>query len=112
MRTDAIEVEERRLEGVEHLEDYPWFKERHRVFPAVFENRQHQRIIDLSAGVGCSAVRIKEKYNSDIICTDITPTCLRILRKLGLTTVSFDIDDPSEPFPYPGRSMSQRGGAD
>jgi SAM-dependent methyltransferase len=105
VRTDAIEVEERRLTGIEGLEDYPWFKERHRVFPAVFEDREHTRIIDLSAGVGCSAVRIRDQYRGDITCNDITPTCLRILKKLGLKTVSFSIDDPSAPFPYPDDSF-------
>jgi len=100
MRTDAIEVEERRLKGIEDIRDYPWFKERHRVFPAVFENRRHKKIIDLSAGVGCAALRIKEHYNGEIICNDITPSCLRILNKLGLPTVSFNIDDPASPFPF------------
>lgn len=105
MRTDAIDVEEGRLQGIGGLDDYPWFKERHRVFPAVFEDRQHKKIIDLSAGVGCSAIRVKELYHNDIVCNDVTPTCLRILGQAGLTTVSFDIDDPSAPFPYPDGSF-------
>lgn len=100
MRTDAIEVEESRLQGVDDLDDYPWFKERHRVFPAVFENRSHKRIVDLSAGVGCSAVRIKDGYNADILCNDITPTCLKVLSKQGLRTCSFSVDDPQSPFPF------------
>jgi len=101
MRTDAIEIEERRLKGIEDIQDYPWFKERHRVFPAVFENRQHKKLIDLSAGVGCAAVRIRDQYDGEIICNDITPACLKILKKLGLATVSFNIDDPAVPFPFP-----------
>jgi SAM-dependent methyltransferase len=105
MRADAIEVEEARLVGIESLDDYPWFKERHRVFPAVFEGRDHKRIIDLSAGVGCSAIRVKELYGADIICNDVTPTCLKVLGRLGLSTVSFDIDDASAPFPYPDDSF-------
>ncbi len=105
MRSDAIAVEERRLEGIEELADYPWFKERHRIFPAVFENRSHERIIDLSAGVGCAAIRVKEQYNDGIICNDITPTCLKVLRKLGLNTVSFSLDDPGSPFPFPDASF-------
>jgi SAM-dependent methyltransferase len=100
VRADAIEVEESRLVGIEDLGDYPWFKERHRIFPAVFEDRGHKRIIDLSAGVGCAAIRIKEQYNPDIVCNDITPTCLKVLRKSGLNTVSFSIDEPDAPFPY------------
>jgi SAM-dependent methyltransferase len=105
MRTDAIEVEEGRLEGIETLDDYPWFKERHRVFPAVFEDREHKEIIDLSAGVGCAAIRVKEQYNEDITCNDITPTCLKVLRKLGLNTISFSLDDPGTPFPLPDASF-------
>jgi SAM-dependent methyltransferase len=100
MRHDSIEVEEHRLTGVEKIEDYRWFKERHRVFPAVFENRNHKRVIDLSAGVGCAAKRIKELYNAEIICNDIAPTCLKVLNQLGLKTVSFNIDDPETHFPF------------
>lgn len=100
MRTDSIDIEERRLTGIEKLDDYPWFKERHRVFPAVFEHRNHKRIIDLSAGVGCAAYRIKKYYRAEIICNDISPTCLKVLNDLGLKTVSFNIDDPGTSFPF------------
>lgn len=101
MRADAIEIEERRLEGIEDIRDYRWFKERHRIFPAVFEDRHHKKIIDLSAGVGCAARRIRDQYSTDIVCNDITPTCLKVLRKLDLETVSFSIDDLDVPFPFP-----------
>jgi len=104
-KADAIEVEESRLEGLEDLSDYPWFKERHRVFPAVFENRNHERIIDLSAGVGCAAIRVKEQYNDSIVCNDITPTCLKVLDRLGLETVSFSLDEPESPFPFADSSF-------
>ncbi len=100
MRKDAIIIEEGRLKGIKSIEDYPWFKERHRVFPSIFEARNHKKIIDLSAGVGCAARRIKEHYEAEIICNDITPTCLDILKQLGLPTVSFNIDDPDSPFPF------------
>src|SRR5574342_272963 len=92
MRNDAIELEESRLQGIEKLEDYPWFKDRHRVFPRVFENRQHKRILDSSAGVGCTGKRIKDNYPADLVCNDISPTCVKILRDLGICTMSFDID--------------------
>jgi SAM-dependent methyltransferase len=101
MRTDAIQVEETRLDGIKDIEDYPDFHERHRVFPAVFEDRQHKRVLDISAGVGCAAKRIRENYTAELLCNDIDPTCLGILRKLGLPSVSFDIDDPEQPFPFP-----------
>ncbi len=35
--TNAIELEERRLAGIENIEQYPSVHERHRVFPAIFE---------------------------------------------------------------------------
>jgi len=100
LREDAIQIEETRLDGINDIQDYPYFHERHRVFPAVFENRQHKRILDVAAGVGCAAQRIQEKYPADLLCNDISPTCLRILRKLGLPTVSFDIDDSELHFPF------------
>lgn len=101
MRKDAIPIEETRLDGINAIEDYPDFHERHRAFPAVFENRQHKRLLDIAAGVGCAAQRVQENYPADLLCNDISPTCLRILRGLGLPTVSFDIDDPELDFPFP-----------
>jgi len=101
MRDDAIELEESRLQGIEALDEYPWFKDRHRIFPAVFENRNHRKILDLSAGVGCTAQRIRSDYHAELLCNDISPTCLRILHQLGLPAVSFDIDDKSASFPLP-----------
>jgi SAM-dependent methyltransferase len=101
MKEDQIKIEESRLTGLEDVKDYKWIKERHRIFPAVFENRQHQRILDLSAGVGILASRIKNQYPSYIICNDISPTCLKILRKNGLQTLSFDLDNPHSAYPFP-----------
>ena len=98
---DAVRLEETRLRGIKEIQDYPAFHERHRVFPAVFENRQHKRILDIAAGVGCAAQRIQDNYPADMICNDISPTCLRILDKLGIPTVSFDIDDDERAFPFP-----------
>lgn len=100
MGNDAIELEESRLQGIEKLEEYPWFKDRHRVFPGVFENRKHKRILDSSAGVGCVGKRINDYYPAELVCNDISPTCIKILRDLGLHTMSFDIDDVSKPFPF------------
>ncbi|HEX3051824.1 MAG TPA: class I SAM-dependent methyltransferase [Aggregatilineaceae bacterium] len=100
MVRDAIQLEERRLEGVDSIEQYPSFHERHRIFPALFEDRHHQHIIDFSAGVGCAAERIKNGYPADLICNDITPAALAILQKLGLNTVSFDLDNDQTPYPF------------
>ena len=46
MREDAIEIKKGRLKGINDTEDYPWFMERHEVFPAVFENCEPHKIID------------------------------------------------------------------
>jgi SAM-dependent methyltransferase len=100
MRKDAIKLEETRLQGIRNIEDYPDFHERHRVFPAIFEDRQHKKILDIAAGVGCAAQRVQEGYPADLLCNDITPACLNILKKLGLSTISFDIDDEEKPFPF------------
>jgi SAM-dependent methyltransferase len=100
MRKDATQVEEKRLEGIQTIDDYPSMHERHRIFPEIFENRKHKRILDIAAGVGCAARRIHENYLGQIICNDITPTCLRVLRQQGLNVVSFDIDNDDIAFPY------------
>jgi SAM-dependent methyltransferase len=95
-----VELEEKRLTGVETIEDYSSFHERHRVFPLVFEDRGHHRILDSSAGVGCAAQRIRDNYPAELVCNDISPTCLRLLNDLGLSTVSFDLDAPEEAYPF------------
>jgi SAM-dependent methyltransferase len=100
MRKDATQVEEMRLQGIEKIEDYPSFHERHRIFPAIFGERKHKRILDVAAGVGCAARRIHDLYPAEIFCNDITPTCLRVLKQQGLNVVSFDIDNDDTPFPY------------
>lgn len=101
MRKDAIVLEEARLRGIDDIADYPIWKERHRVFPAVFEDRQHRRVLDVAAGVGCAAQRISAQYPAEVVCNDISPTCLRIMRRAGLQTVSFDLDDDTAPYPFP-----------
>lgn len=101
MRKDATDVEESRLQGVESIENYPSFHERHRIFPGVFDGRNHKRILDVAAGVGCAARRIHDNYPAEMVCNDIAPTCLRVLEQQGLRTVSFDIDDDATVFPFP-----------
>ncbi len=100
MTKTAVRLEETRLQGIKNIEDYPDFHERHRVIPAIFENRQHKRILDVAAGVGAAACRIKENYPAELLCNDITPTCLAMLKKQGIPTISFDLDgEQSYPFP-------------
>ena len=101
MRKDATNVEEGRLQGIEKIEDYPSFHERHRIFPEIFNGRNHKRILDIAAGVGCAARRIHDGYSDgEILCNDITPTCLQVLKQQGLNTISFDIDDDTSVFPF------------
>ena len=100
MRRDAIPLEEERLQGIDDIDQYPWFKERHRIFPAAFEERQHRKVLDIAAGVGCAAKRIQDNYPAVVWCNDVSPTCLSLLQRLGLRTVSFDLDDPDLTFPF------------
>jgi SAM-dependent methyltransferase len=103
MRKDAKNVEESRIQDVEKLEDYPSFHERHRVFPAIFEDRKHERILDIAAGVGVAARRIHDMYLESIVCNDVSDSALRLLRQQGLNTISFDIDDEDFSFPFPDK---------
>jgi SAM-dependent methyltransferase len=100
VRKDAVSVEEGRLLDVESFEDYQILKERHRVFPAIFEDRGHRKILDVAAGVGVSTQRIRDNYPASLMCSDITPKCLRILSRLEIPTVCFDIDDHAASFPF------------
>lgn len=99
MTNVAIQLEEERLGGITDIEEYPAFHERHRVFPELFEMRGHRRVLDIAAGVGAIAKRISERYPAELICNDISPTCQKLLHKMGLKTVQFDID-ALEPFPF------------
>ena len=92
MEKEAIRLEEKRLEKIKEITQYPSFHERHRIFPEVFENREHKRILDVAGGVGIVGKRIKDQYKAEVLCNDISPTCLKIMQGLGLKTVSFDID--------------------
>lgn len=105
MRKDAIKLEEARVADSNHPEAYPPFKERHRLFPAIFENRQHHRILDLAAGVGYVTQRLLAGYPANVICHDIDPSCLNILHKTGAPTLSFDIDNNDLAFPFTSGSF-------
>lgn len=105
MRDEAIGLEEDRLKNVQAIQDYGQLHERHRVFPEIFEDRKHRNILDISAGVGIVGKNISMKYPAEIVCNDISPKCIEIMKGLGLNTVSFDLDDPSAPFPFPDESF-------
>jgi ubiquinone/menaquinone biosynthesis C-methylase UbiE len=101
MRADSRGLEAERLAGVESLDGYDWFHERHRAFPAIFEDRRHRRILDVAAGMGVIARRIRDQYPHELlVCNEAGAPCLKSLRALGLTTSSFDLDDPAVSFPF------------
>ncbi|KAA0209577.1 hypothetical protein EDM80_14640 [bacterium] len=72
MRKDAITIEESRVADEQASLAFPPFKERHRVFPAIFENRNHKKILDLAAGVGYVTQRVLEQYPAKIISHDLS----------------------------------------
>ncbi len=104
MRNDAQSLEDGRLSGLD-LETYPWYHERHRIFPEIFEAGRYKRVIDISAGVGIVAKRIKEMYGCSVIANDISAESLKSLRLLNLDTTSFDLDDPNIFFPFEDESF-------
>lgn len=95
----AIALEEDRLRNISGVEDYDMIHERHRIFPALFEDRNHKRILDISAGVGIVADRIKNKYSAELLCNDLSPKALSILQKNGHKTISFDLDQDGKTYP-------------
>lgn len=95
----AIVLEEERLNHISGVEDFDMFHERHRIFPALFEDRNHKKIIDISAGIGAVAERVNTMYDAELMCNDLSPKCLESLRNLGLNTISFDLDDATKPYP-------------
>ncbi len=42
----------------------------------------------------------KTNYPAELVCNDASPTALKVLEKMGLNTVSFDLDDEKQPFPF------------
>lgn len=105
MRKDAINIEEARVADEELSLNFPPFKERHRVFPAVFENRNHKKVLDLAAGIGYVTQRLVESYPAKVISHDLSPSCLRHLAKLGAPTLRFDIDSSETGFPFSSGSF-------
>jgi SAM-dependent methyltransferase len=104
MRNDAINLEEERLIS-DGVEEKPFLHERHRAFPSVFEDRDHHRILDVAAGVGYAARRIKENYSGQMFCNDLSPTCLKNLRQLNLPVTRYSIDNDGTRFPFSSKSF-------
>jgi SAM-dependent methyltransferase len=95
----AVGLEEERLKHISGMKDFDMFHERHRIFPALFEDRNHKKVIDVAAGIGAAAGRVKAGYDAELICNDLSPKCLDSLKKMGIQTTSFDLDDISKPYP-------------
>lgn len=98
MRTDSEALEAGRLEGLS-LECYPLLHERHRVFPQIFEQRNHKNIMDISAGIGIIAKNVKENYPCTVSCNEVDATCLKQLEKLQVNLSSYDLDS-TEALPF------------
>jgi SAM-dependent methyltransferase len=104
MRKDAIKLEDERLEGL-NLNNYPWFHERHRIFPKVFKNKRREKILDIAAGMGVVAKRIRDGYPSFMLCNDISELSLKSLKRNQLDSISFDLDEPDHFFPFPDETF-------
>ena len=81
-------------------ETFPVIHERHRAFPAVFEKRNHNKILDVASGVGYVAQRILDNYPANIYCNDISPTALKALGRANIPAVSYTIDSEKPCFPF------------
>ena len=99
MRKDAMKLEDGRLEGLD-FDSYPWFHERHRIFPGIFEKDRYRTILDVAAGMGIVGKRIHDGYPCRMVCNDMSENALKSLKAAGLETISFDLDDPALPFPF------------
>lgn len=103
MRSDAKELESSRMQG-KTIEHYPWLHERHRVFPQIFENREHKKVFDTSAGIGIVAKKLCNEYPCNITCNEIDQSCIAQLENLEIQLVSFDLDS-GERFPIENKSF-------
>ena len=91
MRADALSLESQRMQG-KTVATYQWKHERHRICPEIFENRNHQKILDISAGIGVVAKNVVSRYSCSMVCNELDATCLKELKELGVAVVSADID--------------------
>ena len=102
MRPDSKELDYNRTKKYS-LNEYPIIHERHRIFPEIFENRKHDKILDVSAGIGYFAKKIKETYDCDLTCNEVDPHCLEQLKALDVTITSMDLDT-GKPLPIEDKS--------
>ena len=105
MGYDPITLEEKRLENISSIDDYNMMHERHRIFPEILQKQKPKRILDMAAGIGVVGQQIKNHYDGQLVCNDISPTCLNSLKKSGIKTKSFNIDDDKKKFPIPDKDF-------
>jgi ubiquinone/menaquinone biosynthesis C-methylase UbiE len=100
-----IQLEEERLKDISGIEDYNMAHERHRIFPEILKTQNPKRILDVASGIGVVASRIKDSFSGELVCNDISPTCLYSLQKMGMQTMSFNLDDVENSFPIPDKNF-------
>lgn len=98
MRPDSLQLDSTRTKELT-LENYPFIHERHRIFPQIFENRKHKKILDITAGIGYFAKIITENYKCEMTCNEVDPNCINQLKKLDVKITSYDIDT-GKPLPF------------
>lgn len=101
MRTDSMSLESGRMSGLS-VDQYPLLHERHRIFPDIFEQRNHRNVLDISAGIGIVAKKIQSEYPCDLSCNEVDKTCLKQLERLDVNLTSFDLDS-NERLPFPDK---------
>lgn len=103
MPEDASPLEEARLESLDDTDGYSarHLRERLRVFSAVFDGREHRRILDVAAGMGSIARRARDGYPAELVCNRVSPTFLRTLQGMAISTTGIDIEGNGEPLPFP-----------
>jgi SAM-dependent methyltransferase len=104
MPNSAIQLEEERLTN-NPVDEKPLLRERHRAFPAIFENRGHHKILDVAAGMGYTVMPIQEKYNGKVFCNDLSPTCLKNLKAAGFPAMRFTLDQDMAGFPIESKTF-------
>ena len=90
MKNQILSLENSHWTGIS-IENYP-IHERHRLFPEVFENRNHKYVLDVAAGIGVVAKRIVDSYDCKLVCNEIDSNCLNSLKSLNVITTSFNLD--------------------
>lgn len=104
MRSDAVALEEERLNSSDEMVK-PLLHERHRAFPAAFEDRGHRKILDVAAGMGYTVRSLQKDYDGNVYCNDLSPTSLMSLKQIGFPVMRFSLDNDQAGFPLQSGSF-------